>query len=272
MQLRSRVRPLIPSRVRRVLARLLANNATARVTGPALRRRPVRSGSLHLDLSSPAVPPVVRLRVRLGLYEAAELRLVTRHLPARTDVVELGSSIGIVAAHVAQRLEPGRRLLCVEPDPILADVCELNLSVHAQHLDWRVLRAAVDYKELNGPTALFAARSDPVSGRLARPGESATEVPRLTLEDVVDGAGMDRFTLVMDIEGAEADVLAHGVRSLRRCDLVLTELHPSQEASPSRSVEELKEQLVGLGFFEVERDGGAYCYRRPNPPNLTLGS
>ena len=75
-----------------------------------------------------------------GFYESAELRLIRKHLPATLDVVELGGSLGVVAAHIGQRLEPGRQLISVEANPALIEALRTNITRSASGAVERVQR------------------------------------------------------------------------------------------------------------------------------------
>jgi hypothetical protein len=52
-----------------------------------------------------------------GAYESAETRMILGLLRGSTAVVELGSSLGITAAHVATLMAPNGHLVCVEANP-----------------------------------------------------------------------------------------------------------------------------------------------------------
>ena len=70
-----------------------------------------------IDTNDFAVSAWVRTLVFWGIYETAELRLIERHLPRDIDVIELGGSIGVIAAQIAGHLIPGTRLISVEANP-----------------------------------------------------------------------------------------------------------------------------------------------------------
>ena len=63
--------------------------------------------------SEPGSPPAIYAQIALGLYERAELHMITRFLDGSTDVVELGASIGITMCNIARQAK-GRRVISVE--------------------------------------------------------------------------------------------------------------------------------------------------------------
>ena len=50
-----------------------------------------------------------RAMIFWGFYESAEIRLIEKYFDGKTDVIELGSSMGIVSTHIAKKLVAGKR-------------------------------------------------------------------------------------------------------------------------------------------------------------------
>lgn len=171
----------------------------------------------------PTIPWDIFKQIIRGTYEAAENRLIERHLDSLTPVVELGGSIGIISAVIRRKLSPDTPMTVVEANPNIVGLCERNVRMAAGPV--RVVNAAVSY----GPDKVtFDASDDYLSGKIARDGTSGSiRVDTVTLEDVCDG--LDRFTLVMDIEGAEYDVFRNGTEALQHCRLAIVEIHPDAE-------------------------------------------
>src|ERR1019366_3942812 len=71
------------------------------------------------DTRSNDFNPQVRAQMFWGLYESAETRLIRNYLRGSKHLVELGSSLGVTAAHVAAVMAPGGHLTCVEANPRL---------------------------------------------------------------------------------------------------------------------------------------------------------
>jgi FkbM family methyltransferase len=244
-----------------VLAAWVVNSTTGRLADRLLTDT-VKSHGVEVDLPRDVVQSAERLRVRLGMYESAELRLLEKHLPSNIDIVELGSSSGISASHIARRLSAGHRLICVEPDPSLLRVCRANVERHASHLSWDVVWGAIDGDARSHETRFVVGHSS-VTGRLATSHEAAIKVPRLSLSQLLSTHGIGRFGLVMDIEGAEASLLWNDNDALVSCSFVMTELHGWRCAQRLGSTEELRDRFWELGFRERDRDGNAYVYVRP---------
>ncbi len=161
-----------------------------------------------------------------GKYEAEEAKLIAAHLPPDRPVIELGGSMGVVSALIASRLADTVAHVIVEANPALLEACALNAAVARRPLA-KVQHAAVAY---GGPVARFSVGGNVHANRLAREGDTASviEVKAVTLETLWQDIGApDGFTLVCDIEGAEAQMVATDRRVLEAAGMVIMEMHPA---------------------------------------------
>jgi hypothetical protein len=79
----------------------------------------IRHQGIWFDTRSSDFIPEVRAQMFWGAYEGAETRMIHRFLRDSTAVVELGSRLGITAAHIAAVMAEGGHLTCVEANPRL---------------------------------------------------------------------------------------------------------------------------------------------------------
>jgi len=86
-------------------------------------------------------------------------------------------------------------------------------------------------------------------------------VPTASLEGVAARAGLGRFNLICDIEGAEIALIEREGAFLRdRVGWIVMELHPA--ISGEREVERAITALVEHGFRLVETMEDSRCFRR----------
>lgn len=191
-----------------------------------------------------------------GFYESAEIRMVQRYLPRNVDVVELGASLGAVSAQIARRLAPGWRLVCVEANAALLPLLRRNVHANAPHAALTVVHGALDYSSSDA-TAAFVVAAENVFSRLAEPGEEAraVHVPRVTLSALLEHHRIADYVLVSDVEGAEAGLLERDKTALRRCRMIVAELHATSFARRRVGVEDLVRDVEALGFTVVARHG-----------------
>lgn len=245
--------------VARALSHRGVGAAVARVFHDRIPNR-----GLTFDTSSGEIHPRVKAMLLFGLYERAEIEFIGRHLRGDLDVVELGSSLGVTGAHVLRKLEPGRRLVTVEANPALLAVVEGTLADHAGGRTWTLEHAAVAYEDaevvsLAVHAATQRSRVGATSGHRGPAPNRVVEVPAVTLSQLLECHGIERFALVCDIEGAEAGIIEHDATALARCQRAIIELH---DVPPLR-IADLRQRLTdGHGFSVIDEHGPVLALAR----------
>lgn len=251
----------LPTQLKAALARGICHPTVGSLVGVAFGDM-VPSEGLRFDTSHPRVSTATKASLFWGLYESAEVRLITSLLRPDLDVIEVGGSIGVVSNHIRAKLSPKATLTVVEADAQLAEIARANLAINHPGARFDVMHRAISY---DGPTARFQRRGANISGSLAdADAADVVEVPAATLGDIVEESGVDRFTLVADIEGAEAAVIHHDADLLAaQCDQIIIELHETDFEGRHFSVEALRRALLDLGFVLDRRDGHVFAFRKP---------
>ena len=126
----------------------------------------ITSAGCDVDTSHAAISPSIKASLFWGLYESAEIRLVQRYLRPDLDVVELGSSLGVVACHIRRILSPDRRLVCVEADSSLLPILTSTLQRNACAGNLTIVAGAIDYRA-RGSAGALRPGSTSIEGRLA---------------------------------------------------------------------------------------------------------
>ena len=80
-----------------------------------------------------------------GLYESAEIRFVQRYVGDDVDVVELGSSLGVVSCQIASQLSGDTRLVCVEANEEMLPTLRRNIANNTSLRKVRCVHGAIDY-------------------------------------------------------------------------------------------------------------------------------
>ncbi len=96
----------------------------------------------------------------------------------------------------------------------------------------------------------------------ARPTSRVVQVPRLTVSQLVEEHGLDRYSLVADIEGAEAGILDQDAESLAGCELMIIELHSTTYDGGRIERTELASHIERLGFRMLEEQRRTAVYAR----------
>jgi FkbM family methyltransferase len=243
------------------VAAAVSGNGAGRVIGLVTGKQ-IRHRGLWFDTRSADFTPRVRAQMFWGIYESAETRAIRTFLRGSTTVVELGSSLGITAAHVAAVMAPGGQLICVEANPNLVAGLRDRTRRRLANVRVDVVHAAVaDYC---GDAALSIA-DQTVGSRLhadSQPSDSTVRVPAVTLREILRQRDVTDFDLVSDIEGAEVAFLLRDPSVLMTCRRAVVELHDTTYCGRPVSVFDLVEAAVAAGFQVISRHGPVVALAR----------
>jgi FkbM family methyltransferase len=190
-----------------------------------------------------------------GIYEYPERLLVSRWLPSDIDCVELGCSIGVISRVILSKLKPPCRLIAVEASRDLLGLTRKNIESAGFVSRFTTIHRAVHYEE---ESVAFANHTDHIRGQVARSGHNnGMETPCVTLKQIIQGNNVGIFSLVMDIEGSEFDLVAKDSESLAACQAIITELHGSEDA-----IDDLADKLRSCGFTLAEAKHSVFAFIR----------
>lgn len=185
--------------------------------------------------------------VRNGLfkrtYEGPERQLVARELRKGDTVLEIGAGIGFVGLLAARLVAPGR-VVSYEANPALEEVIVANHALNAAKPELRMQAITRD-----GAPVTFHASDNVLSSSLFKRTETQHEitVDSVAMHDALQDIQPD--VLVMDVEGAEIDLLATGELAPIRAAIV--ELHPHVVGEDR--IEALLNSLSERGFEVAEQ-------------------
>jgi len=190
-----------------------------------------------------------------GMYEYPERVLIKRWLPSGLDCVELGSSIGIISRVILQKLDPTRRVFAVEASEELLDLAEKNVAAAGATSRFSPIHGAIHY---DGDTVVFDHHAEHIRGKVAGSGQTdGVTTPCVTLAQVIRKSGLGPYSLVMDIEGSEFDLIDRDLKSLVECQAIIAELH-GDEPAQNGFVSKLKQ----AGFLLAETKHSVFVFIR----------
>lgn len=193
-----------------------------------------------------------------GFYEAAEMRLISSYLKKGFDVVELGSSAGVVSSIVSRKMSSNKKFICVEANPEMIPFIQENLKDENGVF---ILNKAIAYgkKEI-----LFSIEDNHTSSRIQ--GDTTNNssgmklISTISLREIIDEYKLNEFVLVSDIEGAEFELIKNEGEILKNCKQIFIELH--NDYNGAFNVEILKELISNLGFNPIKIDGNVFLFEK----------
>lgn len=207
------------------------------------RNNQVRLNGCTFSVGDPFVSDRAKATLWSGSYEAAERRALD-YIDPTLPVVELGANIGVVACLTNKRLAPGTSHVVVEADSRILPTLIKNREQN--HCSFHILPKALGY---GAEEMQFIQRRDSLGSALGNNSAESVLVATTTLRDILTAFGIDRFTLICDIEGAEEPLLLNEGDVLKRhARMIVMEVHPEWWGIGQERVDRLLARVHELGF------------------------
>ena len=218
-----------------------------------------------IETCSPQVVPRIKAKLFLRGYEPVEINFVKKYLCPDRDVIDLGSSLGVVTSHVGRKLRAGRRVICVEANPQLPDIIRANVMRNAPHVQLKIVSGAVDYSPDQREFVELALGFDNLVAHIVEDDAvpHGISVPVISLSEIIRHYKIDEYTLVSDIEGSEVGLLEMDGAALARCRQMIIELHHTVRHERIIRAEAVAADLRRKhGFRQIDRRAQVYVFEK----------
>jgi FkbM family methyltransferase len=258
------IRLVPPAPKKRNIFRILYRASIGKIVARACHDQIPNMGSV-IDTHSPLVVPRIKAKLFLRGYEPVEIHFVQKYLHPDRDVIDLGSSLGVVASHAGRKLNAGRRVICVEANPQLLDIIRANVTRNAPHVRAEIVSGAVDYPPDRRKFVELVLGFDNLVAHIVD--EDAVPqgifVSTISLSEIIRQHNIDEYALVSDIEGSEAGLLEMDGAALTHCRQMIIELHHTVRRERIVRAEELAAELRERhGFRQIDRRGMVYVFEK----------
>ena len=199
-----------------------------------------------------ALPRVVRKALLHDTYELQERKLMLRVLKPGMRVLEIGTGIGFVSLLAARAAGP-ENVFCYEANPTLEPLIRRNYALNGLQPTLTMRAVTVD-----GAPVTFFQNDNIISSSLI---DRKHESRKVTVESVAFETLLEQHdpeVLVMDVEGAEVDIL--GASQLRNIRHIVIELHP--HIVGDAKIAALEDHLQAIGFSVGEREHKTAYFKR----------
>lgn len=233
------------------IAREIRDQAYALAT---LSKRTTEIRGIRLSLAgiSPRMRYVMTAPGR-SRYEEDDAELASQILTADDRVLEVGGGVGFLALHCIKTLGI-RDYFMVEANRRLLASIETNFALNGTPPP-QVLQAVVNAKDQ--PVEFWVHRNFWSSSLARRHGSKREMLEGRSIPSILAEMPFHPNVLLMDIEGAEADIpLSH----FEPFEKILIELHP--KLAGSEGIDALLNGLSARGFEIAARKGGSHAFIR----------
>lgn len=196
----------------------------------------------------------------LGIYEYRKQRVLRGIVARGASVCDIGANAGFYTLGMSRLVGPHGCVIAFEP--LLANLTKIrcHLAINKIH---NVTLSECALSDKRGPVTFDVGEND-FTGRIFASGPKTIEVPAVSLDEfIAQNATADPTFLKIDVEGAEACVLA-GARELikRTHPTMLIALHGTRAASDCYSI------LRQSGYIVRALNGSEIKNAQAIPPEI----
>jgi len=203
---------------------------------------------LTFSLDNPLIRTRDKCTVCAGRHEAPERALVRAHLSPGLPAIERGAGIGIVSCSINKKLKQPRNHVVVEANPDLIVTLETNRRLNG--CEYQIRNAALAYGREETVLHIDSWATSRLGGRGG--GTRGAVVATTTLAQLLRETRFAHVSLVVDVEGAEADLVEQeGAVLGERVRTLIVETHPSI-IGVDRTARMIA-AIQSVGFAEVAR-------------------
>ena len=207
-----------------------------------------RTGDCEFEIPRDQTTCNFRACFFLDDYENEERELISKYIRPDDDVLEYGACIGVVSCTTNKLLEPGRKHIVVEGNPLLISSLAKNRVLNG--CTFEIVFAAASGSEARMD---FHIHPEFIVGDSTRDvGSVRFEVQGYPLALAARNHGRCSV-LILDIEGAELELLESGLDELRHFRIVILELH--KYAYGEEGLNKCHEVLESSSFMLKDRAG-----------------
>jgi FkbM family methyltransferase len=161
------------------------------------------------------------------LYEKAEIHFVKKYITEKYDVIEFGSSIGVVSSILGKIINE-KKLICVEANPNIIPILENNLKIN--HIkNFKIYNCALGNP--SEKTSNFEFGSSNTTGKISSALDNNALVENITLQKIIKQNKIGKYNIVCDIEGAEYFLIKYNFKELEKCNILIIEVHDFKHES-----------------------------------------
>lgn len=198
----------------------------------------------------------VAKRFEKGCYEVEEVEAIDEYMENPKTVIDLGASSGFVSAYVNLKF-PECDVISLEANPHMIGVLEEVKKTNECNFD--IVNKAY---HSSGKEIEFYIHKLSIGGSAQRETKNKVKTDSLSIKYLVNKYRLVEFSLIVDIEGGEADLINNEIEVLEdKCSLLVVEFHEGY----GEGVMKAKKNLRESNFVHLEeKENGLRVYRNKN--------
>lgn len=252
-----KIKKVIPPRLKLFLVSLFCSTLSG-VLIQKIFKKTLKGARFNFSL----VDPNSAALIFFGIWESAEIRFSEKYVNDGDYVIELGSSVGVTLATLISNKKLSK-YIAIEASPRTFALLSKTVELYNENsTEITLLNKAISYQESG---VIQFIESTLTASKISIDNqdnihEKSVSVQSTTLNEIIlNNLNIDvNFTLITDIEGAEAEIFKHDKKSLTRCSTIVCELENTEQYS----MEEQIKLIEDADFKLAEYYGNVFAFKK----------
>ena len=247
-----RFKRMLPRKIKQCLRDIFASQ----IFGWCIKKFRIRKNVLGGTFDYSLVSNKEAGRIFWGIWEAAEIRFAKNYANSAT-IIELGSSVGVTLGVLSSQTMKPTRYVCVEANPRNYEKLRHLTKLLPTRHTYSLYNRAIDY---SGEATVSFEILSTAGSRVATVDSRGpvSDVPAITLSSLLEKERIKNYTLITDIEGAEAHIFSKDADALKECRTIIVELENTRSFSKRDQIN----LLTQVGFNIAESYGDVYVFTK----------
>lgn len=200
------------------------------------------------------VSDIEAAKIFWGVWESSEIRFSKRFAKTNT-IIELGSSVGVTLG-VLSKFCTKTNFFCVEASPLNFQKLKSLTKILPNKNNYTLINKAIAYNKKKVQFNFTSTTGSKINHIYFN---KNSYVPTTTLSYIIKNYNIKYpYTLITDIEGAEAEIFFKDSSALKYCTCIIAEL----ENSASFSINDQILKLSNLGYIINEMYGNVFVFSK----------
>ena len=241
----TKLKSYLPTWLRIFLHKLYFNNFITLIEN-ILNKNKIKHRELIIEDKDKIISNFTRSLIRHNLYEKYELEASSILFNKPEDLIDLGSSIGIVSLSTAMK-QKGKKIVLVEP---VIEYLEFSKNLFHQHSEntHHFVNKAVDYSNKD----IFLEKKDILNSEINY--LDGKNINKTTLFQIVSEYNIDFFNLIIDIEGKSFEPIFEDEKIMEKCKNLIIEEEFDTKYTEVVVMEKLSQIGFEVKYFEKSRN------------------
>ena len=213
------------------------------------------SGEFEIDVRSDILKRIVLTKE----YEPRIVNLILENINSNEDAINIGANIGLFSNLLADNINSDNKVLAIEPTTRALEILKNNISRNNNQDKIIVFEGLAN--DIEGVYEINIVPGKFVHSSVKKENIIKEKVNGVTLDSLVIIHKINAGIMVIDVEGAEMNVLKGAVETIKKCTpVIISELDDDLLKEQGSNSKEVVKFLQELKYTIIDPEGGKLEY------------